>query len=208
MSRTRITSLLILAEDELTYRFLRRYCHLALGVGPSRIRSVFSRAVSGKGAGEKAVRDQYPAEVRALRSYNGKNASAAVRLVVHVDADNYTVFHRHDQLAQALRGVREPVRAANEMIAIVVPKRHTETWIHGLAGEASDEAFEESDWEKRDYRNKLPYKNLVEERMRPAAKRLCQLTVTDAPYPMNSPRFRMRFRSFDDSAAESLPRQL
>ncbi len=60
--------------------------------------------------------------------------------MVVVDADAKTVAERERELEQALRGVGEHAREPSEAIALLIPKRHIETWILCLLGNPVDEA--------------------------------------------------------------------
>jgi hypothetical protein len=65
-------------------------------------------------------------------------------MVVIVDADTKPLKARSDALAQALRQARLDPRAAEEPIAIFVPKRNIETWIRFVGGEVVDEVTDYS----------------------------------------------------------------
>ncbi|AFZ24350.1 hypothetical protein Cylst_2111 [Cylindrospermum stagnale PCC 7417] len=88
-----------------------------------------------QGAGEQLVRDNYPKEVKAYRSKNYLSGM----LVVLIDADNGTVENRLRQLNNALIEDSQEPRQPNERIAIFVPKRNIETWVHYLQGETVNE---------------------------------------------------------------------
>jgi hypothetical protein len=59
----------------------------------------------------------------------------SIGLVVIIDADKSTLQERLDWLALTLNEDSQENRQANEAIAIFVPKRNIETWIHYLQGE-------------------------------------------------------------------------
>lgn len=124
----RIASLLILAEDQRSANLFRRYVQqMGRRLYPREIRT----QVCPRGSGEQFVRRQYPAEVQEQRRcVAGRIRRAA--LIVHVDADTGTVEAEYQRLAEELMGAGHGAREAHERIAIVVPKRHTETWLHGL----------------------------------------------------------------------------
>jgi hypothetical protein len=87
---------------------------------------------SGKQAGEQYVRDRYAAEVKAHRS---KRNHLNICLVMMIDADVGTVANRIRQLDASLEEKHEAKRQEKENIAIFVPKRNIETWIHYLQGD-------------------------------------------------------------------------
>jgi hypothetical protein len=91
---------------------------------------------AGKQAGEQYVRDRYPAEVKAYRS---KKNHLKIFLVVIIDADTGTVPNHIAQLEQALEEKTFPRRQTDDKIAIFVPKRNIETWIHYVMGETVNE---------------------------------------------------------------------
>lgn len=115
----------VLTEDLQGWVFIRRLL-IALEVPPRRIR-VLPYPADGRGCGEQFVRETYPKEVRAYR----QNAAASW-LVVHIDADVKVVSNRYQQLTDACAGEGVAQRLSNERIAILVPKREIETWIHYL----------------------------------------------------------------------------
>jgi hypothetical protein len=89
----------------------------------------------GKGSGEQFVRKRYTAEVKAYRSKIYRSGM----LVVIIDADNATVKETLRELDNALIEDSQELRQPDEKIAIFVPKRNIETWIHYLQGEMVDE---------------------------------------------------------------------
>ena len=88
-----------------------------------------------RGAGEKHVRDAYPAELQAFRA--NKNCKM---LIVVIDADTRTVEARHNQLDDAARAgnVGGP-RKRDEPVLHIIPKRSIETWLRHLQGEQVNE---------------------------------------------------------------------
>jgi hypothetical protein len=137
----RIANKFLLAEDVEQQNLVRRYLERC-GHG-SGLRLVALPAKGPGGSGEKYVRDQYPKQVQACRSALGKRASAL--LIVIVDADMETTQHRASQLSDALRVARMKRRADDELVVVLIPKRHVETWIRALLGNQVDE---ETDYKK------------------------------------------------------------
>lgn len=137
----RIANKIILAEDveqqNLVRRYLQRCGH------KSGLYFVPLAAKSPGGSGEKYVRDQYPRQVQAYRSALGRRASAL--LIVIVDADKVTTHHRASQLSEALAASEMEDRKKGELIVVLIPKRHVETWIRALLGNQVDE---EEDYKK------------------------------------------------------------
>ena len=119
----------ILCEDLQQYVFARYFLQKKGLIG----QFVDKSCPSGKQSGEQYVRDRYAAEVKAHRS---KSNHLNICLIVVIDADKSTVVDRIKQLDSVL----EEKRDRKEKIAIFVPKRNIETWIHYLqSGEPVDE---------------------------------------------------------------------
>ena len=132
--------------------------------------------ITPSGAGDQWVRERYPIEVREQRRrVHGHNRNAA--LVVHTDADTTATEARYDQLAKALGSDEQAPRARDELVAVVVPKRHTETWLHGLCGAL---VVEDYDY-KRDPEHRLDQDH--DSRIAPAATALFALTRQNADDP-------------------------
>ena len=166
----RIALVIILAEDLRSARFLRKYVEHVSSGGEIRLR------VTPSGAGDQWVRQQYPTEVREQRRrVHGHNRNAA--LVSHIDADTTSVNARHRQLADALKTSGQPSRQPDELVAIVVPKRHTETWLHGLCNVDVTERYDC----KRDPEGVLGRNH--DEMITPAARMLFELTRPNAADP-------------------------
>jgi len=131
----RIANKIILAEDVEQQNLVRRYLERC-GHG-RRLRLVDLPADGAGGSGEKYVRDQFAKQVQAYRSSIGKRASAL--LIVIVDADQETTRRRAAQLSSALTAAGMDQRNEDELIAILIPKRHVETWVRALLGEQVNE---------------------------------------------------------------------
>jgi len=127
MSKRQV-QLVILCEDRQQEVFARHF-FIRYGFHPRKIRSNISP--KGHGSGEQYVRETYPLEVTAYRAKNYLN----ICLAVVIDADTQTV----DKHLQQLEGSTDPTRQPDERIAIFIPKRNIETWIHYLQGQAVDE---------------------------------------------------------------------
>jgi hypothetical protein len=134
----RVANTFVLVEDIAQQNLVRAYLKRVWG------RNFNSRSIrmaplpAGRGSGEKYVRDEFPARVKALRSSLGKRASAI--LIVMIDADNRSTGERHRQLEHALADAELQARSASEPIIVLIPKRNVETWIQALLGNAVDES--------------------------------------------------------------------
>lgn len=126
----------ILGEDRQQLVFLHRFLR---GIDRNGRRFRNYREIpppAGAGSGEQFVRTRYPVELRAHRS---RAARAAVKLAVLIDADNYTVTERHRHLVMSLTDSQLTDRTDAEAVAILIPRRNIETWIHYLMGKEVDE---------------------------------------------------------------------
>ena len=128
MTQNRQT-IVILCEDKQQYLFARYFFQKKGCTG----QFVAKVCPSGKQSGEQYVREHYAAEVKGYRSQKNRKK---ICLVVVIDADTVTVTERIRQLEMTLQEKRQ----SKENIAIFVPKRNIETWIHYLqSGETIDE---------------------------------------------------------------------
>jgi hypothetical protein len=131
----RYAHVILVAEDERSANLLRRYVQRVLGIDSRRIRQSISP--SAKGDAKQWVLQQYPIEVRTLRS-----GHARIGLVVHLDADVEPVSRRSHQLAATLEENGEAERTPGERIVHAIPRRHTETWLCTLTDIDVDEEMD------------------------------------------------------------------
>lgn len=137
MSQLRV-QIVVLCEDRQQEVFAR-YLLNELGFSTRNIRPLV--CPKGNQSGEQFVRERYPVEVKAYRS---KASYLSIGLVIVIDADTRTVQERLNQLDYALSADSQQIRQLDEAIAVFVPKRNIETWIHYLQGETVDEETEYS----------------------------------------------------------------
>lgn len=131
MSQGRV-QIVILCEDRQQEVFARYFLKKRGFTG--RVRA--NICPEGSQAGEQYVRTHYPEEVKAYRQ---KRNQVSIGLVVLIDADTGTLAARLNWLASVLDEHEQENRGSNEAIAIFVPKRNIETWIHYLQGETVNE---------------------------------------------------------------------
>src|SRR4028119_110846 len=131
MSQRRV-QIVILCEDRQQEVFARYFLKKRGFTGRFRANICPESSQSG----EQYVRTHYPEEVKAYRQ---KRNQVSVGLVVLIDADTGTLEARLDELASVLDEDAQEKRRSNEAIAIFVPKRNIETWIHYLQGETVNE---------------------------------------------------------------------
>jgi hypothetical protein len=131
MSQRRV-QIVILCEDRQQEVFARYFLKKRGFTG------LFISKICAKGsqAGEQYVRTHYPVE---LKAYRQKRNRVAIGLVVLIDADTGTLEARLNELASILDEDEQKNREPKEAIAIFVPKRNIETWIHYLQGETVKE---------------------------------------------------------------------
>ncbi|MBM4040008.1 MAG: hypothetical protein FJ290_16005 [Planctomycetes bacterium] len=130
MSR-RYTTVIVRCEDLQQRVFLYRYL-IEKGVGRREVQVQHSP----KGDAKHWVRQQHVIEVRALR----KKPHLSIALVTMLDADNRTVAERKEELDAALAASGQERRQLSERIAVLVPRRNIETWIHRLRGNTVNES--------------------------------------------------------------------
>lgn len=125
--------IVLLAEDQTHQVFFRRFLR-EMGVQTRRIRTI--RPPHGDGAGDQHVREQFPERVKWLRS---RSYQTNLGLLVVIDGDELDVRTRKQELDDALLDDGLRPRDDDDPIAIVVPNRNIETWIHSLRGHEVDE---------------------------------------------------------------------
>ena len=89
----------------------------------------------GRGDAKRFVLDQYPVQVEAMR----RTPHISTAVISMIDADDRTVEERKQEHNNALSKSEQDHRANGEQIAILVPRRNIETWIHHLLGETVNE---------------------------------------------------------------------
>lgn len=155
MSQRRV-QLVILCEDRQQEVFARYFLKMRGFTGIVRAKI----CPSGSQSGEQYVRSQYAVEVKAYRQNRNR---VAIGLVVLIDADKRTLQERLHQLADALSEAAQPERRSDEAIAIFIPKRNIETWIHYLQGEVVNEEDSYAKFDKNEAFCKLDIEKLAEE---------------------------------------------
>jgi len=155
MSQRRV-QMVILCEDRQQEVFARYFLKKRGFTG--RFRSKICPKSSQ--SGEQYVRTQYPKEVKAYRQNRNR---VSIGLVVLIDADTGELSERFNQLAQSLCEDSQQNRQPDEAIAIFIPKRNIETWIHYLQGERVNEETEYSKFEKDEVTCKPYVEKLAEQ---------------------------------------------
>ncbi|MEG3845477.1 hypothetical protein QT971_00315 [Microcoleus sp. herbarium19] len=154
MSQRRV-QIVILCEDRQQEVFARHFLKKRGFTGLFRTKI----CPPGSQAGEQYVRTQYPAEVKAYRQNRNR---VSIGLVVLIDADTSALQDRLNQLASILDEDAQEKRRSNEAIALFVPKRNIETWIHYLQGETVNEEDAYAKFEKHEAVCKTSVENLAD----------------------------------------------
>jgi hypothetical protein len=131
MNSRRVT-MVILCEDSQQAAFASRFLDKIGWDGVIRIKN----SPKADGSAEQWVRLKYPEELLWYRQHSSKAATA---LVVIIDADKKSLQERVDELNAECRSQDISVRKIDERVALAIPMRNIETWIHYLNGEAVDE---------------------------------------------------------------------
>jgi hypothetical protein len=126
----RYTQVAVCCEDLQQRCFIHRYL-TRKGLNARRIRFLQCPA----GDAKQFVRRNHVVEVRAMRARQHLRAG----VISMLDADNVMVEDRKDELDRALQQAGLEPRQGSERVAVLVPRRNIETWIHALLGETVDE---------------------------------------------------------------------
>lgn len=127
MSIRRVRVVLI-CEDSQHEAFSRRFLK---GMGWNTRELRVEMSPSAGGSAEQWVRRKFPVELQIYRQRRQKAASA---LIAMIDADTKSVKDRIDDFADECAAMLIPFRNDEEAVAIAVPRRNIETWIHYLNG--------------------------------------------------------------------------
>ncbi len=125
---TRRVQIVLLCEDSQHDVFMRRFLQ-KMGWNNRSLKPKISP--SGEGSAEQWVREQFLNE---LIIYRERQAKAASALIVMIDADLLTLRDRIKDFQNECASQSIPFRRATEAVAIAIPKRNIETWIHFLNG--------------------------------------------------------------------------
>lgn len=160
----RRVKIVLLCEDSQHEAFTRRFLK---GVGWNIRELRVEKSPFAGGSAEQWVREKFSNELIVYRQRQNRAASA---LITMIDADNKNVQDRIDELKKACESREIPFRASEEAVAIAVPKRNIETWIHYLNGHEVNE---------KDNYPKLQ----MERSCKPAVDKLVQLCRSDGLAP-------------------------
>lgn len=130
---TRRVRIVLLCEDSQHEAFARRFLK---GMGWNTRELRVEKSPSAGGSAEQWVRERFPTELKVYRKRRQRAASA---LIAMIDADIKEVQDRIDEFEDRCRSMPIAFRGNDEAVAILVPKRNIETWIHYLNGKSVNE---------------------------------------------------------------------
>jgi hypothetical protein len=132
----RVSQIVLLCEDDEHRRLAVTYMNRC-GINTSRVvvERVASRLQQGGNVGW--VLDEFPRQMHACRQRH--KAKANTLLIVMVDADMLEVAARRHQLNERLALAGYDGLSVNDPVALLIPRRHVETWIRALLGEGVTE---------------------------------------------------------------------
>lgn len=155
MSLRDVSMFYVLGEDAAHRSFIRSWLD-ANGVHGRRIHTIDPPA--DKSGGIWLVLTKCGETVREARVRD--RSRAKTRVIIAIDADDRTVQERLLEIERAIEGPRED---AWEVMCVLVPKRHIETWVHAL-GPSNPVVNEQDD-----------YKHKSSDEVKAAGRRLAKL---------------------------------
>jgi len=127
----RVSQTILLCEDDPQEQLVRNYLQeCGLPTLPPRL-IVKNASRAEHGGGIKWVLEHFPAELKACRQRHATHAKT--QLIVMVDADDFTVADRRLHL------VGDPPVSPADPLALLIAKRHVETWIRAALGDIVNE---------------------------------------------------------------------
>jgi hypothetical protein len=132
----RVSQVILLCEDETHERLAKAYMKECGHKNLERLVRTFVASRLQQGGNVGWVKTEFPRQLRACRQRHKK---AKTLLVVLVDADNLTVEDRRRQLFDKIESEGLEELGQNDPAALLIPKRHVETWIRALLGESVSE---------------------------------------------------------------------
>lgn len=129
----RRVKIVLLCEDSQHEAFTRKFLK---GMGWNTRELRVEKSPSAKGSAEQWVRKKFPNE---LRIYRQRKQRAASALIAMIDADSKGIQDRINDFENECKFDQVAFRTIDEAVAIAVPKRNIETWIHYLNGEQVNE---------------------------------------------------------------------
>lgn len=163
MSLRDVSFFYVLGEDAAHRSFIRAWL-AASGVTPHRVHT--EEPPAGKSGGIQFVVSRFPEVAR--NALIRDRARAKTRVIVALDADEKTYAARDSDLKAALE-LAQVTSESLQIVCLLAPKRHIETWAHALSSDGPPGSIEAD--EARDYKPKTL------DEVRAAARRLAQCTA-------------------------------
>ena len=126
---TRRVRIVLLCEDSQQEAFTRRFLE---GMGWNTRELRVEKSPSAKGSAAQWVKKQFPKQ---LGIYRARRSRAASGLIVMIDADLREVQERKREFEEECNSQGVQYREVEDAVAITIPRRNIETWIHYLNGE-------------------------------------------------------------------------
>jgi hypothetical protein len=124
-----------LCEDDEHRRLAIAYLkHCRINTDRLVVEKVASRLQQGGNVGW--VLSEFPRQLHACRQ---RHKRAKTLLVVMLDADQHTVEQRRRQLNERLKHEGHEDLDADDPVALLIPRRHVETWVCALLGQVVTE---------------------------------------------------------------------
>ncbi len=132
----RISRIELLCEDDAQHRLAIRYMQQC-DINTDRVVTPSIASRMQHGGNVAWVLREFP---RLLHASRQRSAKAETLLVVLADADRHGVDERWRQLNRELkRAGYEELKADDPVAALLIPRRHIETWICSLLGDSVTE---------------------------------------------------------------------
>ncbi|MBI3467104.1 MAG: hypothetical protein HY000_29170 [Planctomycetes bacterium] len=141
----RVSQTILLCEDELHERFTKAYLkRCGLPYQSPQIKALVASREQ-QGGNDSWVLNEFPRQLHACRQ---RQKRAKTLLIALIDADNHSVDDRRRQLLQRVESAGFEAFGADEPAAVLIPKRHIETWIRALLSESVSEEQDCKTWQK------------------------------------------------------------
>ena len=130
---SRVSQVVLLCEDDLQARLVRAFMKL-LGLN-AQVREIIASRMA-YGGNVSWVLNRFPSELHACRQ---RHKLVRTLLIVMIDADDFSTEERRRALSNKCVAAEYSPLIENDPLAILIPKRHVETWICNLLGIAVEE---------------------------------------------------------------------
>jgi hypothetical protein len=140
----RVSQTILLCEDDEHERLIKAYLkRCGLRFQSPNVKSLVA-CREQQGGNDAWVLNRFPKELHACRQRQKRKGKTL--LIVLIDADKYSVDDRRRQLLERAKSAGLEQFAENEPVALLIPKRHIETWIRALLSETVTEEQDCKTW--------------------------------------------------------------